>query len=37
MSVVVSVNTKPGAERDAGLMSSANAAEAVPNLQSDTQ
>jgi membrane fusion protein (multidrug efflux system) len=37
MSVVVSVNTKPSALRDTGLTSSANAAEAVPNLQSDTQ
>jgi membrane fusion protein (multidrug efflux system) len=37
MSVDVSVNTKPGALRDTGLTSSANAAEAVPNLQSDTQ
>jgi membrane fusion protein (multidrug efflux system) len=37
MSVVVSVNTKPGAVRDAGLTSTANAAEAVPNLQSDSQ
>ncbi|HUC48164.1 MAG TPA: HlyD family secretion protein [Xanthobacteraceae bacterium] len=37
MSVVVSVNTKPGAARDAGLVSSANAAEAVPNLRPDTQ
>ncbi|MGA9007981.1 MAG: HlyD family secretion protein [Xanthobacteraceae bacterium] len=42
MSVVVSVNTKPNAikqdaARDAGLTSTANAAEAVPNLQSDAQ
>jgi membrane fusion protein (multidrug efflux system) len=37
MSVVVSVNTKPGAVREAGMTSPANAAEAVPNLQSDTQ
>ena len=37
MSVVVSVNTKPGPLRDTGLTSSANAAEAVPNLQPDTQ
>ena len=37
MSVVVSVNTKPGAVREAGLTSPANAAEAVPNLQSDAQ
>jgi membrane fusion protein (multidrug efflux system) len=37
MSVVVSVNTKPGSAHDAGLVSSANAAEAVPNLQSDPQ
>jgi len=37
MSVVVSVNTRPGAARDAGLTSTANAAEAVPNLQSDAQ
>jgi membrane fusion protein, multidrug efflux system len=37
MSVVVSVNTKPGPVRDGGLTSPANAAEAVPNLQSDLQ
>jgi membrane fusion protein, multidrug efflux system len=37
MSVVVSVNTKPGAARDVGLTTSANAAEVAPNLQSDTQ
>jgi hypothetical protein len=37
MSVVVSVNTKPGALRDTGLTSPANAAEAVPNLSSDQQ
>jgi membrane fusion protein, multidrug efflux system len=35
MSVVVSVNTKPGSLHDVGLTSPANAAEAVPNLQSD--
>ena len=42
MSVVVSVNTKPNAikqdaARDVGLTSTANAAEAVPSLQSDAQ
>jgi membrane fusion protein, multidrug efflux system len=37
MSVVVSVNTKPGSNPDAGLTSPANAAEAVPDLQSDQQ
>jgi hypothetical protein len=36
MSVIVSVNTKPGAVSNAGLTSPANAAEAVPDLQSDT-
>ncbi len=37
MSVVISVNTKPGAARDVGLTSSASAAEGASRLQSDTQ
>jgi membrane fusion protein (multidrug efflux system) len=36
MSVIVSVNTKPGGVSSGGLTSPANAAEAVPDLQSDT-
>jgi membrane fusion protein (multidrug efflux system) len=35
MSVIVSVNTKPGSVTDAGLTSAAAAAEAAPNLQQD--
>jgi membrane fusion protein (multidrug efflux system) len=37
MSVVVSVNTKPGAVHDGAFTSTANAAEAVPNLNSDAR
>ena len=37
MSVVVSVNTKPGAAHDGAFTSTANAAEAVPNLNSDAR
>jgi membrane fusion protein (multidrug efflux system) len=35
MSVIVSVNTKPGSVTDAGLTSAVAAAEAAPNLQQD--